>query len=307
MTKRIFFFLVMSAATLNAQNTRSWVASSGLDTNDCTRPNPCRTFDRAISVSNDGAEVVVMDSAGYGPTTIFKAIQIIAPRGVHAAIAPTTGTAIQVAPGGGTVVLRNLYLNSQGAATGIAFLTSGSLYVESCTISRFTNGITATVPEPGTLIVRDSEVSDNALDGIRFQSSIGTVTASIEDTLIVKNANFGLVAQTSFGNLRVMARNVTAVNNGYQYLASTDSSGTTIELTLESCSGIGSGTTEYGIRAGAASGATTTVRVSNSTITANAFGVTTFGAGTTNILGRGNNTVEGNGTGNVFTGTYSGK
>ena len=51
----------------------------------------------------------------------------------------------------------------------------------------------------------------------------------------------------------------------------------------------------------------TTVRVSNSTITANAFGVTTFGAGTTNILGRGNNTVEGNGTGNVFTGTYSGK
>ena len=307
MTKRIFFFLVMSAATLNAQNTRSWVASSGLDTNDCTRPNPCRTFDRAISVSNDGAEVVVMDSAGYGPTTIFKAIQIIAPRGVHAAIAPTTGTAIQVAPGGGTVVLRNLYLNSQGAATGIAFLTSGSLYVESCTISRFTNGITATVPEPGTLIVRDSEVSDNALDGIRFQSSIGTVTASIEDTLIVKNGNFGLVAQTSFGNLRVMARNVTAVNNGYQYLASTDSSGTTIELTLESSSGIGSGTTEYGLRAGAASGAMTTVRVSNSTITANAFGVTTFGAGTTNILGRGNNTVEGNGTGNVFTGTYSGK
>ncbi|SRR6266568_1141856 len=124
--KRIFFLLVMIAATLNAQNTRSWVASPGLDTNDCTRPNPCRTFDRAISVSNDGAEVVVMDSAGYGPTTIFKAIQIIAPRGVHAAIAPTTGTAIQVAPSGGTVVLRNLYLNSQGAATGIAFLTSAS-------------------------------------------------------------------------------------------------------------------------------------------------------------------------------------
>ena len=307
MTKRIFFFLVMIAATLNAQNTRSWVASSGLDTNDCTRPNPCRTFDRAISVSNDGAEVVVMDSAGYGPTTIFKAIQIIAPRGVHAAIAPTTGTAIQVAPGGGTVVLRNLYLNSQGAATGIAFLTSGSLYVESCTISRFTNGITATVPEPGTLVVRDSEVSDNALDGIRFQSSIGTVTASIEDTLIVKNGNFGLVAQTSFGNLRVMARNVTAVNNGYQYLASTDSSGTTIELTLESSSGIGSGTTEYGLRAGAASGAMTTVRVSNSTITANAFGITTGGTGTVDILGRGNNTLEGNASGNAFTGSYSGK
>ena len=164
-----------------------------------------------------------------------------------------------------------------------------------------------TVPEPGVLVIRDSEVSDNTLDGIRFQSSIGTVTASIEDTLIVKNGNFGLVAQTSFGNLRVMARNVTAVNNAYQYLASSDSSGTTVELTLESCSGIGSGTTEYGLRAGAASGAITTARVSNSTITANAFGVTTFGAGTTNILGRGNNTLEGNDTGNVFTGTYSGK
>src|SRR5438132_13657650 len=102
MTKRIFFFLVMIAATLNAQNTRSWVASAGLDTNDCTRPNPCRTFDRAISVSNDGAEVVVMDSGGYGPTTSFKAIQIIAPRGFPAALAPTAGKGNPVGAGCGT-------------------------------------------------------------------------------------------------------------------------------------------------------------------------------------------------------------
>src|SRR5437867_2496481 len=115
-------FLVATPNVDAASNTRSWVASFGLDTNDCTRPNPCRTFDRAISVSNAGAEIVVIDSAGYGPTTISQAIQIIAPRGVHAAIAPTTGTAIQVSPGGGTVALRNLYLNSQGAATGISFI-----------------------------------------------------------------------------------------------------------------------------------------------------------------------------------------
>src|SRR5207244_12105169 len=101
MTKRIFFFLVMSAATLNAQNTRSWVASSGLDTKDCTRPNPCRTFDRAISVSNDGAEVVVMDSPGYGRTRSCQAHQLYAPAGGHGARGPPAVPAEPLDPVGG--------------------------------------------------------------------------------------------------------------------------------------------------------------------------------------------------------------
>src|SRR5436309_470243 len=107
----IYLLAICTFSTVSeAQNTRSWVASFGVDTNDCTRPAPCRTFGRAVTVSNPGAEVVVMDSAGYGPVTIDKAISIIAPPSVHAAIAPPSGDAITIATGiAFPVILRGLY------------------------------------------------------------------------------------------------------------------------------------------------------------------------------------------------------
>ncbi len=51
-------------------------------------------------------------------------------------------------------------------------------------------------------------------------------------------------------------------------------------------------------------GGTTTVRVSNTTVTDNATGVANFVG---QILSRGNNTVEGNGANGAFTGTFTAK
>src|SRR5438105_5900792 len=55
-----------------AQNNRSAVSLTGVDTASCTVPDPCRTFGTAISRTNAGGEIVVLSSAGYGPFTVNK-------------------------------------------------------------------------------------------------------------------------------------------------------------------------------------------------------------------------------------------
>src|SRR5438093_9955552 len=79
-----------------AQNNRSAVSLSGTDTASCTVPDPCRTFDVAISRTNAGGEVIVLSSAGYGAFTVTKSVSIISPPAYHAAIAPIGGNAIIV-------------------------------------------------------------------------------------------------------------------------------------------------------------------------------------------------------------------
>ena len=53
---------------------RTFVSSGGLDTNTCLLAAPCRGFQAALLQTNAGGEIVVLDSAGYGPVTINKAV-----------------------------------------------------------------------------------------------------------------------------------------------------------------------------------------------------------------------------------------
>jgi hypothetical protein len=52
---------------------RAFVASTGSDANAaqaCARSAPCRTFQAAVDVVDDGGEVIALDAAGYGAVTI---------------------------------------------------------------------------------------------------------------------------------------------------------------------------------------------------------------------------------------------
>ena len=113
------------------------LALSGNDMARCTVPDPCRTFDVAISKTNSGGEVVVLSTAGYGPFTVTKSVSIISPPAYHAAMAPTSGTAITVNAPGATVVLRNLYLNSLGADTGVSIRSATIVHIEGLVVNYF--------------------------------------------------------------------------------------------------------------------------------------------------------------------------
>src|SRR5438128_11599313 len=130
---------LLVCASLLAQNNRSAVSLTGNDAASCTVPEPCRTFDVAISKTNAGGEVIVLSSAGFGPFTINKSVSIISPPAYHAALAPTSGNAITINVDNALVVLRGLTLNgSLGGANGITFTgqmvasSNTKLYVENC-------------------------------------------------------------------------------------------------------------------------------------------------------------------------------
>ena len=112
-------------------------AVSGVDSGSCTRSSPCRNFAAAIAAVNADGEVVVLDSGGYGSVVITKPVSLIAPAGVIASVTGFSDQAIAVNPGGGIVNLRGLYLNSQGAPTGIEFASGDVLHVENCVINGF--------------------------------------------------------------------------------------------------------------------------------------------------------------------------
>src|SRR6202167_738463 len=74
-----------------AARDRVFVASYGNDANPCTFGSPCKTFQNALGVVAPGGEITAIDSAGFGPVTINKAITITSPNGVEAGIAAAAG------------------------------------------------------------------------------------------------------------------------------------------------------------------------------------------------------------------------
>ena len=112
----------LAAADAVATAQRTFVASNGNDANPCSLAQPCRGFARAITQTSPSGEVIVLDSAGYGPVTIAKSVSIIAPAGLHAGVTVLSGDGITVNIPNGVVVLRGLTISGQGGANGINFL-----------------------------------------------------------------------------------------------------------------------------------------------------------------------------------------
>ena len=146
-------FIALSVATAaRAQLNRTAVSINGSDTNNCAVATPCRTFPVAIAQTNAGGEVIAVDSGGYAPFVIDRAITVMAAPGVYAGItAPQAGDAIDItASAGAKVVLRNLYLNSiTGDSPGIFYVNgtaTSTVYLENLFIQNFQEGIVAMWP-----------------------------------------------------------------------------------------------------------------------------------------------------------------
>ena len=132
---------------------------------------PCRNFNAAVGVVNAGGEVVALDSGGYGPVTISKAVTLTSPLGVYAAITALTAgsSAITVsAASTDTVVLRGLTLTGLGGQNGINVTSVGNLHVEGCVISGFTgNGIFVNLAADGShIFIKDTITRNNGSAGI---------------------------------------------------------------------------------------------------------------------------------------------
>jgi hypothetical protein len=187
-----FIFLVCgNAHAVTAQ--RTFVASTGNDANACTLVAPCRSFGAAIGHTSADGEVIVLDSAGYGPVAISKGVSIIAPEGIYAGVSVTSGNGIDVNAPGAFVRLRGLAINKQGATPATAILDNAAskLLVEHCQIDGFnllpSVGIELeTGSDPSELVVIESTLSNNWL-AIHIAARSGMPSVLIDGTRFMGN------------------------------------------------------------------------------------------------------------------------
>jgi len=296
-----FLLAALFASAAEAQQ-RTFVSGLGNDTNPCTRSSPCRTIAQALSLTVAGGEVVVLDSAGYGPFTITQAVTVQAPPGVYAGISVFSGAGITVNAGvTDTVILRGLTVNNQGSnGDGIFAFAGGTLHVESCVVNGFSSGSGVDFSNPGTLEVKDSILRGNST-GIFVGPPSGTAQAEIDHVSMNDNTGDGLDV---LGGSKVTIRDSVASGNGNNGFSVICSGATSAELNVEGCV-VSSNT--LGIVSTSSSTGVATVRVSNSTITNNSEGLHNSGSPAV-FLSRGNNTVEGNTTNTDGTiGSYGAK
>ena len=290
-----FLFVALFVSASKAQQ-RTFVSGLGTDNNPCSRIAPCRTLTQALSLTNAGGEVVVLDSAGYGAFAITKAVTVQAPPGVYAGISVFSGDGISINAGGtDTVILRGITVNNQGSnGNGIAFNTGGPLHVEGCVLNGFASGTGLLFGNVGTLELKDSIARGNGI-GVLL---VGSATVSIDNVRLEGNS-FGLQAEDGS---KVTVSNSLASNNSTGFDAL--SHGSDVQLNIEGC--VVTNNAFDGIVAESMQmTGVATVRVSNSTVTDNGTG---FDNHSSVLLSRGNNTLEGNSTNtNGTIGSYTAK
>ncbi len=264
----------------------------------CTVPDPCRTFDVAISRTNAGGEVIVLSSAGYGPFTVTKAVSIISPPAYHAALAPTSGDAITINVDNALVVLRGLTLNgSLGGVNGITFTgqtssaSNTTLYVENCVISGF-SGDGVNFARNGTLFISEliarvnhkALMERNSFDGLEVRNA----TVAIRNSVVALSGSTGLYAIAPVGGTTAdLSVDNCQANHNFNGITSGGNSGTARVMLSNSVVSLNA-------NIGVIANTNGTVRVSNNTVTGNGTGLLQASSGV--FESRGNNTIRGNTT-----------
>ncbi len=261
-----WFCLALGAGALHAQSAgpaKIFVASFGNDANDGSRGSPKRNFQAAHDAVQDGGQIVVLDTAGYGTLNMTKSLNVTVPPGVNGFIT-ASGSANGITINASGAVLRGLILEGGGqtGGYGINAVNVTNLVVEDCAIRAFARGISLTTPAAANLAVQDCRLIA-CVEGVFLATNSGSSGATIQRCRFEFNSGDGLYvgAGTALAEDCVFFANSIGVRSEFS-----------------------------------------TVRISNCSLTNNGTSTTFATAG--NVLSRGNNTVENNGSG-TFSGSYS--
>ena len=257
---------------------RAFVASFGSDTNACSLAHPCRSLTSAMAVTSPGGEVIIVDSAGYGPIVDQQAALRHCSPGVYAGISVASGTGIVVNAGTGKVTLRGLTLNGLGGTTGIDFQSGDALYVEGTVVSGFGGaGLSATVSAPAQLFVRDSIFRGNGA-GASLSTTAGVVMpllATIERSQFEGNATG--IALTGFSaNLVVRASVVKDSATGIAVQPAIGGAASSVDLRNTTVAR----STGAGVLVGGNGATSATLSVTGSQLTDNGIGIDAQAGGT---------------------------
>lgn len=177
MTMGLLLTCLSFVSNVRADGARSYISPTGSDNRPCSRNQPCRTFDAALTKTDAGGEIVALESGAYDPTTITKAITLVAAPGADVAIRVASGSAVTISANvGDTVVLRGLRLSGPGKNTAgtngvLVDIASPnccvSVNLENCIVSDFDEGVQMNLGVASMLLVSDTVFRSNKT-GINF-------------------------------------------------------------------------------------------------------------------------------------------
>jgi hypothetical protein len=211
--------LLTIAGPAQAQASRTFVSGHGSDSNPCSLTAPCRSFAQALTQTNAGGEITILDPAGYGSVSITRSVSIVNDGVGEAGVTVTSHTdAIDINIGASDIVnLRGLTLVGGGVGTyGILFSNLGALNIQNCVVRGFFDGIEVEAAGAAALNVADTIVSNSAAVAIAVQPvGGGTVTAAFNRVQAVGSGNSGFLLDGSgaTGAVNVTIANSAAENN----------------------------------------------------------------------------------------------
>src|SRR5687767_2285579 len=192
--------MLMLAAPVQAQATRTWVSGVGDDANPCSRTAPCKTFAGAISKTATGGEISVLDPGGYGALTIVKAITVDGGTGAgwgSTLFSSTNGFVINITTNLTTdkVILRNLSINggvqSSLGVDGIRFLDGQQLTVENVRIFNFSgDGIEVNQSQASNVFLKNVKITHGGV-GIKITAA-ASCAGTMDDVQVDAMSSHGL-------------------------------------------------------------------------------------------------------------------
>ena len=188
--------------------TRTFVSSTGVDTNPCTITQPCATFAVAYAAVQANGIVAALDPGKYGPLTINTAVTING-NGWSAITAPASSTGITINAGSNEkVTLTGLEIDGAGAAfTGVAFNSGAMLDIINCAVQDFASTGIGITPSGGAQItIAHSYVSNNVGSGITLSSGSATAYITIDHDILTDNS-IAINALAGAGDLDVTIAN----------------------------------------------------------------------------------------------------
>lgn len=289
---------VMPLAAQAAQ--RTFVSIAGSDGNvasNCSTSAPCRGFSAALTVTDAGGEIVVLNSGGYGPVTIDKNVAITAPAGVYAGISVISSSTngISIATAGVEVVLRGIAINNLADSTNGILLSDGAkLTLERCSITGFSSsGYSGLqVRTAAQVQVTDSFFQGN-YNGVHLSNGAsGTIARSVFSghgyTAVLADNQFDTASATTTAHIV----DTVATQNERAYRVAGSYSGSIARMTISGS--VGSKSTSNGLSVVATTGSAQAV-VNNSTLAENLFGIYANGANAKVTIS--GNTIAHNSTG----------
>jgi hypothetical protein len=191
LSRQLVFASLLLVPGLGLASQRTFVSSTGNDGNPCSLVLPCRSLAAAIVNTAANGELIVLDSAGYGPVTVNQSLSIVAPPGIYGGVSVLSGNGVTIDGPGIAVVLRGLTVNGQGGLHGIHFAQGSRLTVEDCTVANMSgHGIFATAPS-SIVFVKRTVIRGNVNMGVFVQ---GSVVANLDGLHVEDNQQTGVIA-----------------------------------------------------------------------------------------------------------------